>query len=92
MDQRDLHWERSPVYHINKAQTPTLIAHGMSDVRVHPEQSIQLYTALKLKKVPTQLVLYPRQPHGLVERAHQLDYIKRVIEWFNKYLKMGGTN
>lgn len=92
MDQRDLHWERSPVYHINKAKTPTLIAHGLSDVRVHPEQSIQLYTALKLKKVPTQLVLYPRQPHGLVERAHQLDYIKRVIEWFNKYLKMGGTN
>ena len=90
--QRDLHWERSPSYYIKNANTPTLVIHGMSDVRVHPEQGIQLYTALKLKKVPTQLVLYPRQPHGLVERAHQLDYIKRVIEWFNKYLKVGGTN
>ncbi len=90
--QRDLHWERSPSYYIKNANTPTLVIHGMSDVRVHPEQSIQLYTALKIKRVPTKLVLYPRQPHGLVERAHQLDYIKRVIEWFNKYLKVGGTN
>ena len=51
-----------------------------------------LLVALKLKKVPTQLVLYPRQPHGLVERAHQLDFMKRVVEWFNRYLKIAGTN
>ena len=90
--QRDLHWERSPQYYIEKADTPTLVIHGMSDTRVHPEQGIQLYTALKIKRVPTKLVLYPRQPHGLVERAHQLDYMKRVVEWFNKYLQVGGTN
>lgn len=92
LEQRDLHWQRSPVYHIEKANTPTLIVHGTSDARVHPEQGIQLYTALKLKKVPTQLVLYPRQPHGLVERAHQLDFMKRVVDWFNRYLKIAGTN
>jgi dipeptidyl aminopeptidase/acylaminoacyl peptidase len=91
-DQRDLHWERSPAYYLDKASTPTMVVHGMSDVRVHPEQGIQLYTALKLKKVPTKLVLYPRQPHGLRERAHQLDFIKRTVDWFNLYLKRGGTN
>ncbi|MCG8606798.1 S9 family peptidase [bacterium] len=91
-DQRDLHWERSPAYYIDKASTPTMIVHGMADERVHPEQGIQLYTALKLKKIPTKLVLYPRQPHGLRERAHQLDFIKRTVEWFNLYLKRGGTN
>ena len=90
-DQRDLHWKRSPAYYIDKASTPTMIVHGMADVRVHPEQGIQLYTALKLKKVPTKLVLYPRQPHGLRERAHQLDFINRTVDWFNLYLKRGGT-
>ena len=39
------------------------------------------------KGVPTELVFYPRQPHGLVERAHQLDFAKRTIEWFDRYLK-----
>ncbi len=91
-DQRDLHWQRSPMYHIENAKTPTLVVHGMSDARVHPGQGIELYTALKHKKVPTKLVLYPRQPHGLRERAHQLDFIKRVVAWFDQYLKQMATN
>ena len=91
-DQRDLHWQRSPMYHIEKAKTPTLVVHGMSDARVHPGQGIELYTALKHKNVPTKLVLYPRQPHGLRERAHQLDFIKRVVAWFDQYLKKMATN
>lgn len=91
-DQRDLHWKRSPLYHIQKAKTPTLVVHGMSDARVHPGQGIELYTALKHKNVPTKLVLYPRQPHGLRDKAHQLDFIKRVVAWFDQYLKQMATN
>jgi dipeptidyl aminopeptidase/acylaminoacyl peptidase len=86
-DNPQLHWERSPVAHINNAQTATLIAHGTADARVHPEQSIQLYTFLRMKGVPTELVLYPRQPHGLVDRAHQIDFAERVLGWFDKYVK-----
>ncbi|MEM8995732.1 MAG: S9 family peptidase, partial [Acidobacteriota bacterium] len=40
--------ERSPIYHAEKSKTPLLIAHGQSDTRVHPSQSLQLYRALKL--------------------------------------------
>lgn len=90
--QRDQHWERSPLYHIQNARTPTLVVHGKEDSRVHPGQGIELYTALKHNKVPTRLVLYPREPHGLTERAHQLDFIKRVLAWFDTYLKKSGTN
>ena len=86
-DQPELHWERSPMYHLNHAATPTLIVHGMKDERVHPEQSLQLYTGLKLKGVPTALVQYPREPHGLREPAHQLDFINRTLAWFDKYVK-----
>jgi len=83
----ELHWMRSPLAHIDKAQTATLIAHGTADPRVHPEQSLELYTALRAKGVPTELVLYPRQPHGLVDRAHQIDFAERVVRWFDTYLK-----
>jgi len=86
-DNPELHWERSPVAHIDNAQTATLIVHGTADARVHPEQSIQLYTFLRMKEVPTELVLYPRQPHGLVDRAHQIDFAERVVGWFDTYLK-----
>ncbi|HUH12139.1 MAG TPA: prolyl oligopeptidase family serine peptidase, partial [Longimicrobiales bacterium] len=82
-------WDRSPLAHIGKAQTPTLIGHGLADDRVHPEQSIELYNALRLKGVPVELVLYPREPHGLRERAHQLDYMRRITEWLDRYLTPG---
>lgn len=82
-----LMWERSPLAHVGNAKTPMVIGQGMVDERVHPEQMIQLYQALKLKGVPAELVLYPREPHGLLERQHQLDYMRRVVEAFNKYVR-----
>ena len=76
-DNQELHWNRSPLSHINKAKTPTLIIHGMEDLRVHPEQGMELWQALKIKNVETEFVLYPREPHGLLERPHQLDYMEK---------------
>ncbi len=90
--QRDLHWERSPLYHIQNAQTPTLVVHGMKDDRVHPEQSMQLYTALKHNNVDTKLLLYPREPHGLTERANMLHYMDMLINWYDKYVKDNGKD
>lgn len=86
-DNTGQYWDRSPVAHLMGSNTPILVAHGLSDERVHPEQSIQLYNFLRLLEVPTDLVLYPRQPHGLIERAHQLDFMNRVLDWFDTYLK-----
>lgn len=80
-------WERSPVAWLNHADTPLLVVHGLADDRVHPEQSIQLHQFLEIKGIPTGLILYPRQPHGLTERAHQLDFMARVVDWFEEYVK-----
>ena len=91
-DEPDLHWKRSPLAHLDKAGTPTLIVHGAKDERVHPEQGIELYTALRIKGVPTSLVVYPREEHGLEERAHELDFIERCIGWFKKHLGPNGTS
>lgn len=87
LDVPELHWERSPLYYIDDANTPTLVIHGARDERVDPEQGMELYQALRIKGVPTQLVLYPREPHGLGERAHRLDYMQRLLSWFDQYVK-----
>ena len=82
-----LMWERSPISHIDNARTPMVIGHGLADDRVHPEQMIQLHQALRLKGVPSELILYPREPHGLLERQHQLDYMRRILQAFDRYVK-----
>ena len=86
-NEMDLHWDRSPLAHINKANTPTLIIHGLEDKRVHPEQGLELYQALKIKGVETELVFYPREPHGITEHAHQLDYMERLVGWYNQFVR-----
>lgn len=81
------YWERSPLKYIDRAQTPTLIIHGAADPRVPPGQSLELYTALKWKGVPVEYVTYPREGHGVAERAHQLDFMQRVLGWFVSHVK-----
>lgn len=83
----DLMLQGSPVNYLDRANTPTLVAHGEKDLRVPLGQGQELFRSLKLKGVPTQLVIYPRAGHGLGEVQHQLDYAKRAIGWFNKYVR-----
>jgi dipeptidyl aminopeptidase/acylaminoacyl peptidase len=64
-----------------------VIGHGLADERVHPEQMIQLHQFLRLRGVESELVLYPREPHGLLERQHQLDYMRRILQAFDRYVR-----
>jgi dipeptidyl aminopeptidase/acylaminoacyl peptidase len=38
-------------------------------------------------KVETQLVTYPREGHSIEEREHQLDLVRRVLNWFERHLR-----
>jgi len=87
LDETPLCWDRSPVSSAKRSKTATLITHGLSDPRVPPSQSRELYWALRKSGSPVELVVYPRELHGLTERAHQLDHIQRVIDWMEKYVQ-----
>jgi len=45
---------------------------------------------MKFVGCPVEFVIYPREPHGLRERAHRIDYATRVLDWFEKHVKNGG--
>lgn len=90
-DDMELHWSRSPIKYVDQVKTPTLLVHGVEDLVAPPEQSIEFHVALKHFGVPTELVLYPREPHGFQERAHQLDLLKRMSRWIVIYLHFAGT-
>lgn len=77
----------SSVRHAAKVKTPTLIQHGEKDLRVPLAQSQELFVALKKHKVPVEFVVYPRQPHGIVEPALQRDAIQRNLDWFDRWMK-----
>jgi dipeptidyl aminopeptidase/acylaminoacyl peptidase len=85
-DDYELHRSRSPIAYANRVKTPTLLVHGERDPLAPVQQAIEFYTALKHFGVPTQLVIYPREPHGFQERAHQIDLYQRIVDWVDRYL------
>lgn len=76
----------SPLAYAKNIKTPTLILHGEKDEDVPVEQAHLFFRALKDLGVPTVLIVYPREPHGVSERAHMLDLSRRVIDWMKRYL------
>ena len=86
--------EVSPIYHVDKAETPLLIMHGAEDTRVAPSQSYELYRNIKVRKpdTPVRLVLYPGEGHGNRKAAARYDYNLRMMEWFDTYLMTGNRD
>jgi dipeptidyl aminopeptidase/acylaminoacyl peptidase len=75
-----------PFTHADKIKTPTLFMVGQNDFNVPSEGSEQMYAALKTLNIPTELVIYPNQFHGIGILSYQVDKLKRYIDWYNKYL------
>lgn len=82
--------QRSPVTHVAKSKTPTLILHGTADPRVNPTQSLELYRHMKLHGKTVRLVWYPGEGHGNARAASRLDYSLRLMQWMTHYLKGPG--
>jgi dipeptidyl aminopeptidase/acylaminoacyl peptidase len=78
---------RSPVTFVKRVKTPTLILCGENDATDPVEQCVQFHRGLRRYGVETELVVYPREGHGIREEKHRIDLLNRIVAWFEKYLK-----
>ena len=76
-----------PFLQIEKIKTPTLFLVGEKDFNVPAVGSEQMYQGLRTLGIPTQLIVYPGQFHGITLPNFQKDRFERYIGWFDKYLK-----
>ena len=79
----------SPMTYVKNVKTPTLLLQGADDETDPIGQSQQFFRGLKRYSVETELVVYPREPHGLREEKHLVDRLTRIIAWYDKYLAPG---
>jgi dipeptidyl aminopeptidase/acylaminoacyl peptidase len=77
----------SPIRYIKNAQTPTFIYVGELDVECPAAQSLEFFRGLKAMNVPTSLVIYADQGHGIYDAHDRKDIADRELAWFDKYLK-----
>ena len=86
-DDPDVYARSSPITFIKKAKTPTLVLHGDRDSEVPTPQGYEFWHALKTLGVPTTLVIYENEGHAISDPKHQLDRDRRLVEWFDRYLR-----
>lgn len=81
--------ENSPIYHLDRIETPVLLLHGSEDRAVRSPAADQVFVSLRRLGKTVQYAKYQGEGHSAVtwSHVHQLDYINRILDWFEKYLK-----
>ena len=80
---------QTPLAHADKINIPLLILHWEGDLRVPFEQAQRMFAALRARRAPVELMVFPGGDHG-VSRAgppdHRLMRFEVILEWFDRHL------
>ncbi|MGL4615498.1 MAG: alpha/beta hydrolase family protein, partial [Shewanella sp.] len=79
--------ENSPIFYVERIQTPLMIMFGDKDDAVPWEQGIELYLAMRRAGKEVVFLQYEDEPHHLKKYPNKLDYSIRMMEYFDHYLK-----
>ena len=75
-----------PFFNADRITTATLFLCNELDDNVPCIGSMQMYQALKSQGVPTRLVIYPNEYHGLTVPSYLKDRMQRMLDWYGLYL------
>ena len=79
--------ENSPIFWVDRVETPVMILQNDADDAVPWYQGIEFFLSLRRLGKAAWLFNYNGQPHGLRNRADQKDYTIRLQQYFDHYLK-----
>ena len=88
-DKREKFIENSPIFYFDRVQTPLLIIQGTADTQNMAGRSDEVFVSLRLLGKEVEYARYVGESHGVVDWsfANQVDYLNRVIAWFDLWLK-----
>ena len=86
-DSFETYWKYSPLRNAGRIKTPVLVLHGDADQRVPLLQGEEFYRALRHFNVPSELVVFPREPHSLRrEPRHQAEVMEWTLYWLRRHV------
>ena len=82
----EAHARYSPIDHLPKWRSPTLIIHGEKDYRCTIDQALALFEGLQLHGVPSELVVFPDEGHWITKPRNVVAWLSVCFEYLNKQL------
>jgi dipeptidyl aminopeptidase/acylaminoacyl peptidase len=88
-EKREKFIENSPIFYFDRVHTPLLIIQGTADQQVMAARSDEVFVSLRFLGKEVEYARYAGEPHGVSEWSfpNQVDYLNRVIAWFDRWLK-----
>ena len=83
----EAHRLASPIHQVHEMETPLLMAFGSEDGVVDWDQGTEFYNFARRAGKQMVLLVYEGEDHGFRTEANQLDYHRRILEWFGHYLQ-----
>jgi len=77
----------SPIRHIRNVKTPTFLYVGERDIETPAAQSLEYWHGLRAMGVPSELMIYQDEGHGIRDPKNLIDRETRMIGWFDRWLK-----
>jgi dipeptidyl aminopeptidase/acylaminoacyl peptidase len=86
---RSRYIENSPAFYFDRVETPLLIVHGAEDSALNSFLGDQVFVSLRRLGKTVEYAKYSGEGHDPSEwnRANQIDLSRRMIRWFDEYLK-----
>jgi dipeptidyl aminopeptidase/acylaminoacyl peptidase len=86
-DYRERYIENSPIFYLDRVQTPVFLVHGTEDSIAAPFLADEVFVGLRRLGKEAVYAKYAGEGHGLRTPANQSDYWHRAFEWFDKHLQ-----
>jgi len=86
-EKKENYLKNNPLLNADKINTPLLLWSGKEDRVVPYTQSVAYYLALRKLKKPSVMLIYPTEDHNLKKASNQEDLSRRIMEWFDYFLK-----
>jgi dienelactone hydrolase len=77
----------SPTLFVDKLQTPMMIFFGDKDGTVDFRQGVEMYNYARRAGKQLVMLVYANENHSAREKPNQIDYHRRILQWFGHYLK-----
>ena len=82
--------KQSPLMHVGKVTTPTVVMTGVLDMRTPMPQSEEYYAALKQRGIPTALIRFEGEYHGTSSKPSNFMRTQLyMMSWYNKWKRTG---
>ena len=82
----EVYLANSPIFNIDKIETPVLILHNDKDGAVPWYQGIEFFVAMRRLEKKAWLLNYNEEPHWPLKRQNRVDFNRRMEQFFDHYL------